>query len=212
MRLLIKCNVPFREEFVITFNGESQIVNEDLKSIYFEVSDCKEYDLEFEHKQIKKPGIFVTFIIFILTSIIQGIINIIFWNTDSDWKERIIPYCLSGKIKINLVDDKSINLKYKYIRGLFPKLYIDNNEITNVKYFPNIQDFNVKYLSYFKKILSILIVNLVVLNAIFFSYVKDKGNTIQSFCIIGIESVLIIVTVFLLVKEYIKLKKLKSYF
>lgn len=212
MKLLVNCDVPFRGDFLIAFSGKSQMVNEDITHISFDFVECGEYFLEFKHEPTQRAITFINVIIYIITCIIQGIFNIILMNTDSNWHEMIIPYCLNSKIKLELNEDRTIYLKYRYYGGFLPRLFIDNREISEAQYIPNSQDFDSKFLGYCKKLISILMVNLFVLNLILFSCLKTKGYTVLSLSIICLESILILATMFILIREYKRMRKLKEDF
>ena len=109
-------------------------------------------------------------ILFVITAVLQGIVNILLMNVESKWYKNITPFLISNDFNVFISSDQTINLKYKIAhfddeRYCFsrPVLYCDNVVQDNCVYRSNYIDFYNQYFSYVKRVISVGVICEVIL-------------------------------------------------
>jgi hypothetical protein len=212
MNLHIIGKLPETANLIIVVNGEHYQLDSVRQEVIVSLSESKTYEVDVELSESKTSFNVPSILLFILTSLLQGIFHIIFMNTESDWYNDIIAYSLKAKLLIDVKEDTKINIFYnnaKYDidmnRWSDPNLQIVPNMNFNVEYTPNINDFKNKWFGYVKKLISI--VSVVLLLMVFLLHVAVTQKNIMAIIILGIiifSAVALCLT--LIYKEHKKLK------
>ena len=218
MKLTLHFDILENDQFLISVNGQKKIANNLDPSVSFHLAEEKTCIVKIEQKIPNFKFTFETVILFLLTSIIQGIFNILMSNTSTDWYKDVRAYYIVATLNINIQSNMTLNICYKnsqyrskYNLWEFPSFAISPNVVSNVYFAPNERNFCTRYLAFAKKLLSVSIVALCVFCVLLYVAVENDiviGIAILSIVIIGI----ILLNMFVLLSEYKKLKKLKQSF
>lgn len=82
MKLKFIGYIPDDKSFQVTVNGQSKSLDVINKEVVFELSEVRNYKITITQEKSFNNHTFVMILLFILTSIIQGLINVFMLNTD----------------------------------------------------------------------------------------------------------------------------------
>lgn len=214
MTLKISCKCIGDNAFDITIGQEMHTINRENNQAIFKLSESKNYNIEICQNFCKSNHSFSNILFFIFTMIFQGILNIILMNTDSKWYNKLSPYVIRSNFNVFINDDS--NLEFIYNEGYFyydkktKKLpTISCGNISSIKTDYTIDKVNLSnaYCKYVKKFISCasvceLIFLLLILIGVF------NNNFIATIICCILFTLLLILQIFVLIKEFKRLKKI----
>ncbi len=213
----IHMNASSDERFDVTIHHQSKTMDDTEKVASFQIEKNKSYEVCIKQPLAKsnlKPHLIL---LYVLTCVVQGVLNIIFLNSDSDWYKNIRPYCLKAKFSICCEKDMDIHITYTNAQcGKFniwsaPCFTIDPPVPAEVQFIPNLQDFKNQYFNYVKKICSIAMVGIILFSLLFFAGLKIE-NLAATVILLILIAALLMLPIWLAKKEYKRLKKLYQSF
>ena len=156
-------------------------------------------------------------ILFVITAVLQGIVNILLMNTESKWYKNITPFLVSKDFDIFISSDQTITLKYENARFdderycfSKPTLYIDDVIQDNCVYSCNYVDFYNQYFVYLKKIISVGLICEIIISILLSVSLFNQIHIATAVCSF-ILILLFILQLFLFIKEYKFLNKILSH-
>lgn len=214
MTLKVSCKCIGDNAFDITIGQEMHTINRENNQAIFKLSESKNYNIEICQKFCKSNHSFSNILFFFFTMIFQGVLNIIFMNTDSKWYSKLSPYVIRTNFNVFINDDN--NLEFIYNEGHF---YYDSKtkklptircgNINSIKTDYTIDKVNLTnaYCKYVKKFISCasvceLIFLLLILIGVF------NNNFIATIICCIFFTLVLILQIFVFIKEFMRLKKI----
>ena len=158
----------------------------------------------------------ILMLLFLLTFIFRGLINILLMNTDCRWYKHINPYYLKCKFKVDLRQNANVN--FIYCKGNFnykdksiknPKICVDLYENIETEYYINKNNLKQKYWNYICNIISIGIINEILFAVLFFVTLNQSLIPAAIICV-TILCVIVIVQLIISLIEYKRLVNIIS--
>ena len=112
MKLKICCKYIGEENFKIIVNNETQNIYKGNNVALFENLKADTNIVKIIQELPKKKYRLILMLLFLLTFIFRGLINILLMNTDYRWYKHINPYYLKYKFKVDLRQNANINFIY----------------------------------------------------------------------------------------------------
>lgn len=210
-------DIPENKSFRIFVDGESRQLDDIDKEAIFDLSEARSYKIKIKQERSFNNHTVFMIILFVITAVLQGVVNILLMNTESDWYKDITPFLVSKDFDIFISSDQTITLKYKNARFYDerycfskPILYIDDVIQDNCVYSCNYVDFYNQYFVYLKKIISIGLICEIIFSSLLSVSLSNKiylAAVVCSFVLIS----LLILQLFLFIKEYKFLKRILSH-
>ena len=218
--MLLKINCENLQDcmFHIRFNGETQTIDSENNEVSFDFADCQEYIIEIEQVAPKRLNRWISYLLFTLTCVIQGVFNILLINTERDWNKQINPYLVKAKHVLYL--DKDTDIELKYIKSEFnpinrnwstPQLKIYGTTVSDTEIQPFAEDFKIRVASHIRKIVSIFSVVAAILGFLLYKTL-DADNGTASGLLIVLLAVLTIICIGISNYEYQKMKMMYNQF
>lgn len=225
-------DIPAKEGLIFKVNGIEKELNSVSKKIRFQIPDEKECMIYFKQKKRPKRNPFLSFLLFLLTSIFQGFANILALNESVAWFRNLQPYLIKGHFSLPRKEHTVIALKYlpsQYLEEQQtwskPQLIIfesDRNpnqpkwetlkaENFMIRYEKDLNQFHSRFGSYVRKVLSTSLIWILLFSILLVAaYLKEiiVGKIVLLILLIGI----LCISAFLIIAQYIKKKHLLSKF
>ena len=217
MVIKISCKYIKDNAFDITVGQETHTITHENNQAVFKLSESKNYNIEICKKYCKSNHSFNNILIFFFTMILQGIFNILLFNTDSKWYNKLSPYII--KTNFNIFIDKDTDLEFIYNEGYFyydrktkklPTIsWIDGDNIVLVKTEYTIDKVNLTnaYCKYVKKFISCASVCELIFLLLILLAVSYNNFTAAIICCI-LFVLVIIIQIIVFKKEFMRLKKI----
>lgn len=210
-------DVPDDKSFRIFVDGESRQLDVVDKEAIFYLSETRSYKIRIiQERSFNNHTVFMI-ILFVITAVLQGIVNILLMNTESKWYKNITPFLVSKDFDIFISSDQTITLKYKNARFdderycfSKPILYIDDVIQDNCVYSCNYVDFYNQYFVYLKKIISVGLICEIIISILLSVSLFNQIHIATAVCSF-ILILLFILQLFLFIKEYKFLNKILSH-
>lgn len=210
-------DVPDDKSFRIFVDGESRQLDVVDKEAIFYLSETRSYKIRIiQERSFNNHTVFMI-ILFVITAVLQGIVNILLMNTESKWYKNITPFLVSKDFDIFISSDQTITLKYENARFdderycfSKPILYIDDVIQDNCVYSCNYVDFYNQYFVYLKKIISVGLICEIIISILLSVSLFNQIHIATAVCSF-ILILLFILQLFLFIKEYKFLNKILSH-
>lgn len=211
MKLKICCKYIGEENFKIIVNNETQNIYKGNNVALFENLKADTYIVKIIQELPKKKYRLILMLLFLLTFIFRGLINILLMNTDYRWYKHINPYYLKCKFKVDLRQNANIN--FIYCKGSFnykdksiknPKICVDLYENIETEYYINKHNLKQKYWNYICNIISIGIINEILFAVLFFVALNQSLIPAAIICVTTL-CVIVIVQLIISLIEYNRL-------
>lgn len=210
-------DVPDDKSFRIFVDGERRQLDVVDKEAIFYLSETRSYKIRIiQERSFNNHTVFMI-ILFVITAVLQGIVNILLMNTESKWYKNITPFLVSKDFDIFISSDQTITLKYENARFdderycfSKPILYIDDVIQDNCVYSCNYVDFYNQYFVYLKKIISVGLICEIIISILLSVSLFNQIHIATAVCSF-ILILLFILQLFLFIKEYKFLNKILSH-
>lgn len=218
MILQIFAKVPEDVDIYFRINNHEELLNIDNPLETVTLEKIGEYQIYFYQKKASNKFSIFRFFFYLSTSVIQGIFHILLLNTDSEWWNRINPYCLRADLTTKLVNDEKIIVKYKksYYKEssdtwIKPTFIVNSDVQANIEYLPNPYDFRKQYFNFVKKYVSIASIGFILFLLLLYSAIM-KNDFIFILIMVSLILILICIIFFVLLKEHRRMNKLYKSF
>ena len=179
------CITGTLEEDILEFtiNGETKSIDQFTKRIIFPLENKGIYRVYFKQKNAEYIPKQVEKVVKILFLPIKGLFNIITFNVDSIWEEKISGFRVSGYTDIKI--ERDIEIKFQYQAGYFDKLkecfnkpkilFYDECEVFQQNI---IDDYNIKqkYEGFVQKVISVSMWFYILFGYLFVQSVAHKNQ------------------------------------
>ena len=194
--------------FSIFVDGKSKQLDAFDKEAVFDLSETRSYRIRITQEKSFNNHTVLMIILFVITAVLQGIVNILLMTVESKWYKNITPFLISKDFNVFISSDQTINLKYKIAhfddkRYCFsrPVLYCDNVVQDNCVYSSNYIDFYNQYFSYVKRVISVGVICEVILFILLLISLYNYIYVAVLVCSFVLMS-LVALQLFLIIKEY----------
>lgn len=197
--------------------GQTKVVDALDRSIEFDIPDTENLVLKIEENKSKSNHSIWRILIFIITSVIQGLFNILLMNSDSKWYQNIRAYNTKVLIPINENNDLSIKFRLycsKYIgTGSIwevPRFSLEPQRCFDIIYEKNPLGISNAFFNYLKKVISVSLINLLIFTMLLvFTY---EYSLVSKYILTALIVILVFITLGIIFKEYKRYKKLLNAF
>lgn len=218
MILQIDARIPEDVDIYIRINDFEELLNIDNPKVKLTLEKPGDYQIYFYQKEASNKFSIFRFLLYLFTSVIQGVFHILLMNTDSDWLNSINPYCIKAKLTTKIINDTEIMIMFKnssYINRTdtwtFPELIVIPEVQANIEYLPNPYDFRKQYFCYVRKFVSMYIVALIFFLLLLYSAIM-KNDFIFISIMASLILILIVIVFLVLIKEHKRMNKLYKSF
>lgn len=217
MQIRVEGVVPEGSNINISCCNQTKVIDALDKSTTFNVCKPENLILKMEEKESKSNHSLGYILMFILTSIIQGLFNILFMNTDSKWYQNVRAY--STKVSIPLNENNDVVIKFKLYESKYtgngiiwesPKFCLSSNRRFNIVYEKNPLEISNAYFNYLKKVVSASLIILLIFTLLLI--LTFEHIFIARYIITALLILLIVLTLGIIIKEYKRYKTLLNAF
>ena len=202
-------DVPKNVTLNVKSGDEIKTVTDENKTITLE---CKDDNI-IEISQTE-PGFkpFLRILLFVLTYIFQGLFNIVFMNVNGKWYEKVCPYLMNVKFKIDDLQNCRLNFKYQNGDDCFsrPTIICDNAKAVSCEYFRNIDSFYHEYFKFCNRFLSVAFTAISLF--MIFAFLALKGDNAQKsvffFAMIALSLGVFAISLTVIIFEYCRMKRI----
>ncbi len=162
----IKVIGEFKQEntYKVRIGDMEKVLSYPDKSLDFEIADEGKYKLSIEKESPCIPLV-LSVIINLITLVLQGIINIIFFNDNLNWEDDIEAYNIRGYCDLDLKGNEVIQIRIRESRYLkdkklfsLPQVTVSPNTDFIVEILPNGNSISQRYNAFVKKVFSVGII------------------------------------------------------
>ncbi|MGN1134188.1 MAG: hypothetical protein ACI4RN_07025 [Oscillospiraceae bacterium] len=213
MKLSIQGNIPENTNLLVKIGEETEIINNMNNTVEFDLPEDKEYCVIFEEPAEKPARNALGIVIFILTILLQGLFNIVMFNTDTRWYKNIKCSTVKAKVYVNLKEDTKMEVCYSYahfnddLRYVQAAFTVEQDMKTETENYFNKESFVNAYFGYVKQIVSVAFIVMIVFA--YLMYISVKNINGAAICLMAVLiAAIILITALVLRSQYKKMKVL----
>lgn len=220
MILKLYRTVSSDENLKITVNNQSKDITSLDEEVCFDIKEAGTYEVNIEREIAKSNRTPLWILLFILTSPIQGIFNILLHNDNSEWQKDIKPFCLKAKLMVDVQQDTAIEISYSMPNygdmghlWRLPKFEFNTFNVVNssISYVVNHNEFANQYFKYVKRLISVAIAALILFAFLLYLSCINSIVVVSVLLLILIIGIITLATIWP-ISQYKQLKKIYASF
>lgn len=180
MVLKIQGEILDDDKFIVSVDDRTaEIDNIDTTAI-FDVFSNQEYNVTISLVTPKSNRSILYILLFIFTAVLQGLFNMLFMNTNTNWFTNINAYTFSANFRIKPQQNSTINFAYtkskcfeKSFTYSMPEFRCSVKNV-DLSFAPNKEGIKNEFFNYVKRVISLdLILLIVMIFLLFISVIND---------------------------------------
>lgn len=210
MQISIYGNLPECEQFEIACDNQTKLIDSIDKSATFEINNHCNNEIVVEQKKRVVLPRWLRYIFLIVTLPLQGLFNIITFNSDSSWENNICPYRIKAILSVNSDTDEVIYLtinKASYCgkngKVKFPTMEVNPDIKKHIEYIDNFDDVDYQFKRFIIKFMSIVEVFFLIFAFLLYNAIISS-NVIAIICTVAIICASIAVMIYIVLFNYKK--------